>query len=124
MGEANGRHKMTSFDRLAWRCSSIAPVAFLAAIGALLLYWAGGGVGTEPSAAQPYLPVVAFLLIFLGLAAHMVVHYHAVKSGTFPPGTDRARLEVSVRWGFLYARWRTLMRAQHPELRSRQQERD
>jgi uncharacterized membrane protein YidH (DUF202 family) len=106
---------MTRFDKLAWRCSSIAPVAFLIAIGAIVLDWAAGARVTSVRA---YLPAIALLLAVLGLAAHMIVHYHAIKAGTFPRGTNRSKLEISMRFNLGYGKWRTLMRAQHPELRS------
>jgi hypothetical protein len=57
--------------------------------------------------------------LVVGMCAHMVVQYHAVKPGNVPPGTDRDKLVVSMRWSLTYSKWRTLMRARHPELRPR-----
>ena len=107
---------MTPFDRLAWRCSSIARGAFLGALLGLGLQWSTFAMDL-PISVREYLPITVVLLAFVGLVAHMVVDYHAVKAGTFPPHVDRSRLQTSLQLG--HGSWRKLMREQHPELRSR-----
>lgn len=108
---------MTPFDKLAWRCSSIAPVTFLIALGAVVLDSAAGSAGGRLNVVRAYLPVMALLLALLGLLAHMVVHYHAIRVGSFPRDNS-SKLETALLFNVGYGKWRTLMRAQHPELRS------
>ena len=110
---------MTPFDRLAWRCSSLARGALLGALVGLGLHWSTLAADVLPSVVREFLPVTVVVLAFIGVVAHMVVDYHAVKAGTFPPHVDRSRLQASLQFDPGHRRWRGLMRELHPELRSR-----
>jgi hypothetical protein len=65
-----------------------------------------------------WLAIVAFGMGALGVLAHLVVHYHAVRAGSFSSHVDRRKLDVGLRFGIGYGAWRELMHSEHPELRS------
>jgi hypothetical protein len=66
-------------------------------------------------------PVGVLIALGVGVLAHMIVHYHAVKAGSFRNigVSERKRLELALHFRMNYARWRDRMRAEHPELRRR-----
>jgi hypothetical protein len=112
---------MTSFDRLSWWCSWLAPAGFGVAVAALLLEALAALRGVDPSGWRAALPALTLAAGCLGVLAHMVVLSHSARAGSFPSARQRERgkAETGVRFGLGYAAWRELMRAQHPELRAR-----
>jgi len=111
---------MKTFDRLAWRCSWISPVAWLTGFAALFVYmesmrrqvwqeWQGVAI------------MVACVSWAVGLLSHSVVQYHAIKAWSFSSlnHRERNRLEVALRFAGGYGSWRDHMRTEHPELRRR-----
>jgi len=110
---------MTAFDRLAWRCSWLAPAGLLAALGAVVLDAVAGRWDSAPSPWRNLLPVLALGAGAVGVVAHLVVQYHAVKAGSFSfaNSQERSKVEVALRFNMAYGRWRALMRSRHPELR-------
>ena len=112
---------MTPFDRLSWWCSWLAPAGIGAATAALLLEALAAARGVDPNGWRAALPAVALVAGCVGVLAHMVVQYHAVKAGSFPSARRRERdkVEAGLRFGLRYGGWRALMRSEHPELRGR-----
>jgi len=108
---------MTPLDRLAWRCSWAAPAAFIIAIAVVVVDATFGVARTANRGLRDYLPIAALAIGAVGLVAHLVVHYHAVRPGSFRPNVDRLKLDAALRF-MGYSTWRELMRAEHPELRS------
>jgi hypothetical protein len=109
---------MTSFDRLAWRCSWVAPWALFACLGAILLDCVAAAWKVGRPEWREYLPIVALCSGCVGIVAHVILQYHVVRAGSFAPDVSRSRLEVALRFNTGYAFWRDLMRVRHPELRS------
>jgi hypothetical protein len=109
---------MTPFDRLAWRCSWVAPFAGCAGVLTLLISIAVARRRPE-SDLYDALVILTFASWGIGLLSHFVVHYHALKAGSLGlMGLgERARLDVALRFGGGYAWWRAHMRRVHPELR-------
>ena len=118
VGDANGDTRVTSFDRLAWRCSWVAPVALTAALAAVALHMARV-LGSATQSLGQYLPAFAMAAAVVGLLAHLVVQYHAVRPGSFSDRVRRQKVEVALRLAMGYGVWREAMREQHPELRPR-----
>src|SRR5512134_1130569 len=101
---------MTGFDRLAWRCSYVAPWALVGAI-------VSGILASRDASRSNLYAGLAVILACVGILAHMVVHYHAVRPASFRRAKERSRLEVAAYFSN-YAPWRQQMRAEHPELRT------
>ncbi len=108
---------MTAFDRLAWRCSWVAPAGLAAALVAVGIDAIATALGrASVNGWHALLVPLALGAGTLGGLAHLVVHYHAVKAGSFSNRVDRAKVGVAVHFN-AYAKWRALMRSEHPELR-------
>src|SRR5262245_42172777 len=107
---------MTPFDKLAWWCSWVAP-ASLAAAGAAIVLEVIAKESGSASEWRSFLGPIALCAGAVGVLAHVIVHYHAVKPGSFTGPDQRSKLEVAVHFG-AYGRWRDAMRAKHPELSS------
>ncbi len=99
---------MTPFDRLAWRCSYIAPLAL---VGTLVV----GALAFSARAHNNALAAVAFALACLSIVAHSVVHYHSVRPGSFGGKRHDPRLGGAMRLSN-YEPWRERMRAEYPQL--------
>ena len=114
---------MTRFDRLAWRCSWVAPAAWTAALALFILAMAATRAEQQGRADgwRGLVPVGALVAVAAATLAHLIVHHHAVKAGSFPSmgAAERSKLEVALRFRMNYARWRDRMRSEHPELRTR-----
>ena len=110
---------MTAFDRLAWRCSWIAPAGLGIALGVVLFDAIVTRSGVAIVGWKELAPVLALVAAVVGVLAGLVVRYHIVKAGSFSSVDRRERSQVEglLHFDMGYARWRTLMRVQHPELR-------
>ncbi len=110
---------MTALDRLAWRCSWVAPRALAAALVVVVLDRAAALMGVTPDGWRSYLPIAAVVGAGIGLLAHLVVQYHVFRSGG-SSRSDESRpteSEQALQIDLAYLRWRNLMREEHPELR-------
>src|SRR5215470_11533967 len=108
---------MTPFDKLAWWCSWVAPSSLALAGAAIVLEVIAKELGSV-SDWRSLLGPLALCAGAIGVLAHLIVHYHAVKPGSFTGADERSKLGVAVHFG-AYGRWRQSMRAKHPELSSR-----
>ena len=116
---------MKPLDRLAWRCSWIAPISLVTAFASLLAYMEAVRRQTGENWRTAIL-LVSFVAGSLGILAHLVVHYHAIKAGSFRSlkSSERDQLDVALRFSGGYGAWRSHMRREHPELRGDRERRD
>src|SRR5260221_14712121 len=76
---------MTTFDRVAWACSWLAPLGWLLALAAFLLGLVVGRPAAAASAGSASLPVVALAAASLVLNAHTILRSHALRARAFTP---------------------------------------
>ena len=101
---------MTTFDRVAWACSWLAPVGWLLALAAFLLSLVMGRPAAAASDGSASLPVVALAAASLGLIAHTILGYHVLRARAFTP-EERSGLWRDYLLGLGYRRWRSTMRS-------------
>jgi hypothetical protein len=102
---------MTSFDKVAWLCSWLAPLGFGIALLAVLLSVAlQPGAATELRALLPTTAVVGGLLGFVG---QIVLTYHVAKA-SFLTSAERSVLLRALYLGTGYGLWRATMRGEVP----------
>ncbi len=80
---------------------------------------ARGSLGSLAQSLGQYLTAFAMAAAAVGLLAHLLVHYHAVRAGSFSDRARREKVEAALRLATGYGVWREAMREQHPELRPR-----
>jgi hypothetical protein len=100
---------MTTFDRVAWYCSWLAPAGWIIALLAFLLSVGVGRQALLTLAAQDSLPALALLGASVGLVAHTILGYHVLKSPVFS-SEERQDLWRNYMVGLGYHRWRRIMR--------------
>src|SRR4051794_11432197 len=101
---------MTTFDRVAWTCSWLAPAGWLLALAAFSLSLVIGRPAATVSDVSTSLPAVALAAASLGLIAHTILGYHVLKARAFTP-EERSRLWRDYLLGLGYRRWRRTMRS-------------
>jgi hypothetical protein len=116
---------MKPFDRLAWRCSWIAPIGLVAGFVSLFAYMEAVRRQVGENWRTTFV-VVSFVSWSIGVVTHLVVHYHAIKAGSLSSlkAHERDRLDVALRFSGGYGAWRSHMRREHPELRGDRKPRD
>jgi len=101
---------MSTFDRVAWCCSWVAPACWIALLLAILGGVALGGQVPPNQTMQAALPVVVLVAASLGLAANTIFISHILGVRRFS-SSDRRTLLRYVWFGFGYRKWRAIMRS-------------
>ena len=102
----DAQRAMSSFDRVAWYCSWVAPASWIAAILAFVLSLLVG----RDSGLQTTLPGIALVGASLGLLAHTLLTFHVSKARVFS-SDERTALLRALWFGLGYQRWRNVARA-------------
>jgi hypothetical protein len=100
---------MTSFDRVVWGCSWVAPFAWIIALLAFVLSLIPATL-VLPTGFDRGLPVVALVGASLGLLGHTILGYHVLRSPAFS-SQERGALWRDYLLGVGYQRWRRVMRS-------------